>query len=92
MQPVYVSSVQIRSGRMTDAAIAALGPPTATKIPGNPPGVTGITRSGSNVVIEWTGTVLESATSLTGTWDPIPGAAHPYTVDASTGTRFFRAR
>ena len=34
VQPVYVSSVQVRNGRMTDAAIAALGTPTANKIPG----------------------------------------------------------
>lgn len=86
--PVYVSSVQIRSGTMSPDAVAALGAPTAGKIPG----ALKATRSGNNVVIEWTGTTLESASSLTGTWTPIAGAAHPYVVTSPTGSRFFRVR
>lgn len=85
---VYVSSVQVRSGRMTDAAIAALGTPSAAKIPG----AIKATPSGGNIVIDWTGTVLESAPSLTGPWSPVTGAGHPYTVSAPTGSQFFRVR
>ncbi len=88
VQPVYVSSVQVRNGRMTDAAVAALGSPTANKIPG---GIQ-VRRSGTDVVIDWTGTTLESASSLTGTWAEITGAAHPYTVTNPSGTQFFRVR
>ena len=65
VQPVYVSSVQVRSGRMTDAAIAALGTPTANKIPQVPAAIQA-RRSGTSVVIDWTGTVLESAAKCDG--------------------------
>lgn len=85
---VYVSSVQVRNGRMTDAAIAALGAPTAAKIPG----AIQAARSGNNIVIEWTGTVLESAPTLTGPWTTVTGAAHPHTVAAPSGNQFFRVR
>jgi hypothetical protein len=88
VQPVYVSSVQVRSGRMTDAAVAALGAPTADKIPFP----IQARRVGTSVVIDWTGTVLESASSLTGTWTAINGATHPHTVTNPTGTQFFRVR
>jgi hypothetical protein len=86
--PVYVSSLQVRSGRMTDAEIAGLGMPTAAKLPS----LGKATRSGNNVSIEWTGSALESATSLQGPWTVVNAAAHPYTVTAPTGTRYFRVR
>lgn len=88
VQPVYVSSVQMRSGRMTDAEVAALGGPSAGKIPG----ALKATRSGSNIIIEWTGTVLESATSLAGPWSAVAGAAHPYTITAPSGSQFYRVQ
>jgi hypothetical protein len=87
VKEVYVSSVQIRNGRMSDAAIAAMGAPTANKIPG----LIKATRSGGNIVIDWTGTVLESAPSVTGPWTVVTGAAHPHTVVAPTGNLFFKA-
>ncbi len=88
IQPVYVSSVQVRNARMTDVAIAALGTPTAGKIPG----ALKANRSGNSVVIEWTGSVLESAPSVTGAWTAVTGAAHPHIVTAPTGTQFYRVR
>ena len=87
VKEVYVSSVQIRAGRMSDAAIAAMGSPTAAKIPG----LIKATKSGSNIVIEWTGTVLESAPSVTGPWSVVPGAAHPHTIPQPSGNLFFKA-
>jgi len=87
VKEVYVSSVQIRNGRMSDAAIAAMGAPTAGKIPG----LIKATTSGGNVVIDWTGSVLESAPSVTGPWTVVPGATHPHTVVAPTGNVFFKA-
>ena len=88
LAPMYVSSVQIRNGRMTDASIAAMGAPTATKIPGSIKAV----KSGSNIIIEWTGNVLESALSPTGSWTVVPGAAHPHTVTSPIANEFFRVR
>ncbi len=74
---------------MTDAAIAALGTPTAGKIPG----AIKATRSGTSVVIDWTGTALESATNLvTGGWSVVPGAAHPHVIVSPTGATFFRVK
>ena len=71
-----------------DTAIAALGTPSAAKIPG----AIKASRSGANIVIDWTGTVLESAPSLTGPWSTVTGAGHPYTVSAPAGSQFFRVR
>jgi len=88
VQPVYVSSVQVREGRMTDAAIAALGTPTANKIPG----ALRARRSGGDIVIDWTGTTLESAPTVTGAWSVVSGAAHPHVVTAPSQNRFFRVR
>jgi hypothetical protein len=86
--PVYLSSVQIRNARLTDAAIAAMGAPTANKIPG----AIKASKSGSTVVIDWTGTVLEAAPSLDGPWSTVSSAAHPYVVAAPAAGRFFRVR
>lgn len=87
--PVYVSSVQIRGGRMTDEAVAALGGPTAHKIPGH----VRATVSGPDIIIEWAGALLESAADLDGPWTTVSGAAQPYTVPQPLdATRFFRSR
>jgi len=88
VQPVFVSSVQMRNGRMTDAAIALLGAPTAAKIPG----AIKASRAGSSIVIDWTGNVLERTSNLGGSWETVSGASHPYTVAVPTGTQFFRVR
>jgi hypothetical protein len=86
VQPVYVSSVQVRNGRMTDAAIEAMGAPKATKIPGSIKAV----QSGNSILIEWTGAVLESASTPAGPWSVVNNAAHPHMVATPTGTLFFR--
>jgi len=92
VQPVYVSSIQVRSGRMTDAAIGVLGTPTANKIPQIPTAIQA-RRSGNSVVIDWTGTVLESTTNVvTGSWADVTGAAHPYMVTIPDDKRFFRVK
>jgi hypothetical protein len=88
VQQVYVSSVQIREGRMTDVAIAALGTPTANKIPG----WIQARAAGTGIQVDWTGSVLETAPSLTGPWTEVTGAAHPYIVTTPTGTGFFRVK
>jgi len=88
LQPMYISSVQIRNGRMTDASIAAMGAPTANKIPGSIKAA----KSGNTIVISWTGNVLESAASPSGPWTQINGAAHPHVVATPTGNQFFRVR
>jgi hypothetical protein len=88
-QPGYVSSVQLRQGRLSDAAIAAMGGPQPTKIPGAACAM----RSGASLTIKWSGSALESADNITGPWAPVPAAANPYTVPTPLGGRkFYRAR
>ena len=81
----YVSSVQFRRGRLSDAALAAMGGPTANKIPG----AICVSEQAGNVIIQWSGTVLQSADNLTGPWTTIVGAAKPYQVPAPLGAKKF---
>ena len=88
-QPGYLSSVQLRVGRLPDAAIAAMGGPQATKIPG----AICVRAAGADLVIRWSGSVLESANQFTGPWNPIAGASKPYTVPTPLGVgKFYRSR
>ena len=85
----YVSSLQFSNGRRPDAFLAALGGPTATKIPG------AITagKQGSQIVIRWTGGVpLQSADSLAGPWTVVTGATSPYTVPTLSAGKFYRPK
>lgn len=90
LQPMYISSIQIRSGRMTDVEIAALGGATPGKIP---VGVSlKATRSGNSITIVWTGSALESAPTPSGPWTEVTGAASPHIIANPTGNQFFRVR
>jgi hypothetical protein len=81
----YVSSVQFRSGRLSDAALAAMGGPTADKIPG----AICASEQGANVIIKWSGTTLQSADSVNGPWTTVAGAAKPYQVPAPLAAKKF---
>jgi hypothetical protein len=88
-QPGYVSSIQLRSGRLSDAAIAAMGAPQATKIPG----AICAQVTGGVISIRWSGSVLEAADDLDGQWDPVLNAAKPYEVPTPLGARkFYRSK
>jgi hypothetical protein len=87
----YVSSIQFRSGRLSDAVIAAMGGPTASKISG-PVGPISVSQQGGNVIIQWSGNTLLSADAITGPWTPVVGASKPYTVPLPLSTKkFYRA-
>jgi hypothetical protein len=81
----YVSSVQFRNGRLSDAAIAAMGGPTVNKVPG----AICSSLQGNNVIIKWSGSVLQSADSVTGPWTTNVGAAKPYQVPAPLAAKKF---
>src|SRR5262249_9902379 len=79
---VYVKSIQISKGKLTDAQMQALGAPSGTGIPVvvsgtvNPATLT-VIKSGNNVTISWpvtaTGYNLQSAPSLIGaSWQAVP--------------------
>lgn len=83
----FVSSVQFSNGRRPDAFIAALGGPSASKIPG---AITAKVQAGS-VVIRWTGGVpLQGADVITGPWSTVVGATSPYTVPSVGGKKYYR--
>ena len=88
VQAGYVSSIQLRVGRLSDAAIAAMGGPQATKIPG----AVCAQRSGANVTIRWSGSVLEAADDMSGPWTPVAGASKPYQVAPAGARQFYRSR
>jgi hypothetical protein len=84
----FVSSIQFSNGRHPDAYLAALGGPSAAKIPG----AIKAAKNGSVISITWTGGVpLESAPTCTGPWTIVNGATSPYTPPAG-GTTFYRPK
>ena len=94
----FVSAIQIREGRMSDADIAALGGPDANGIPSAPAGSVTVpppkfnkpVLSGGQITITWsgTGTLLESTDLIN--WTPVPGnPTSPYTVSAGLAVRKF---
>jgi hypothetical protein len=86
----YVSSIQLRAGRLSDADIARLGRATAGKIPG----AIASRREGGNIVIEWSGGVpLQAADDLAGPWADVDGATSPFTVTGAPGEgKFYRPK
>jgi hypothetical protein len=90
VQQGFVSSIQIRNGRLSDADIARLGGPTAKKIAG----CIRTRVDGNNVIINWTGGVpLQSANELIGPWSDVPGATSPLTVPiVRGGKKFYRPK
>ncbi|HVY70595.1 MAG TPA: LamG domain-containing protein, partial [Verrucomicrobiae bacterium] len=105
---LYVNSVQIRSGKLSDDDAAALGGPQASGIPmaiptgGGTPVTTQpklkISVSEAKLTISWdatvTGFTLESTTSLISpTWTAVTGVSNnSVTVDVAAGAKFYRLK
>ncbi|HVY70271.1 MAG TPA: hypothetical protein VHH73_10110, partial [Verrucomicrobiae bacterium] len=104
---MWVNSIQIRSGKISDAEAEALGGPAASGIPilitgvvvvppAEPAKLT-IAAAGNGVVVSWplaaTGFTLESSPSLTSpTWTAVTGVANNSVTITATGTQFYRLR
>jgi hypothetical protein len=89
VQKGYVSSIQLRQGRLPDAAIVAMGGPSAGRIPG----AACAQLAAGRVVIRWSGSLLESSDNPAGPWTTVAGAAQPYSVPTPLGpNRFYRSR
>ena len=98
-QAGFVSSLQFANGCMTPAAIAALGGPSAGKLP---PGnsalqVTNLAHAASQLVFTWTGPasqyqVQSTAALANPVWQPLGGLStnHSATVAATGPVTFFR--
>ena len=87
----YVSSIQIRNGRLSDVEIARLGGPSARKIPG----AIRTFFDGPQLWIVWSGGVpLQSADEVTGPWNDVnPPVSSPYGVPGPlSGKKFYRPK
>lgn len=62
-----------------------------TAAPPEEPTITRIALQGGNVVVEWTGSSLESSSDLK-TWSEEAGAAKPFSTAPNQAARFYRAR
>jgi hypothetical protein len=103
---MFVSSVQIRSGKLSDAEMVALGVPTpdglpvligaAAPAPTRP--VIKLTRNADgSITLSWSGSepyVLESKASLSdASWSPVSGVANnSITITTSTAAALYRLK
>jgi hypothetical protein len=98
---IWVNSIQIHDGKLSDADIAALGGPSAGGIPllipleDETPAIEFAVNNG-NLVLTWfvDGYTLEATSDLNAAWQPVAGvsgntASIPI---AQTGNRFFRLK
>jgi hypothetical protein len=99
----WVNSIQIRSGRLSNTEMEALGGPSANGIPialASPPSSPAlqISRSGNTLTIAWpaaaAGYTLESSTTLTNPkWTPVAGVVNnSATIAISGNAQFLRLR
>jgi hypothetical protein len=85
----YVSSVAFWNGKLPDSFIAAMGAPTAAKIPGS---ITATAVPGG-VAIYRTGNLgVEQADSPNGPWTEVTGAANPLIVPTTGAAKFYRPK
>lgn len=101
--PVYVNSIQIRTGKLLDQDLRALGRPTAGGIPINIPPIIAIPElsvrtENMQIVLSWPAEfsgLLESADALGATWTPVPnatGTSITVTPLPTAPVKFFRLR
>ena len=99
---MYVSSIQIRSGKLSDAEMAAMGAPDGSALPlaitvKAAPALTVLPGTGK-VTVSWplevSGYTLESSPTLVSpSWTAVPGVAgNSVTVNISSANQFFRLR
>jgi hypothetical protein len=98
---MYVNSIQIRSGKLSDAEMAALGGPSAAGIPHPPVGPAPsiiVSLAASSVSLSWPGTAtdytLEATSTLTQpNWQPVNGVVGTsFTLSPTGAAQFFRLR
>ncbi len=98
---LWVNSIQIRAGKLSDAEMVALGGPSASGIPvvitgvATPPTLS-VSRGTGTVTIAWpaevTGFTLQGTATLTDpNWQAVPGVVNnSVTLPATAGNQFFR--
>ena len=83
----YIANAAVFNYALTAAQVQGLH--NGQFVAGPPQTIT-VTRSGSNVVLNWQHGTLLQAPSVLGPWTANYSATPPYTVPASSGTEFFR--
>ena len=101
---IWVNSIQIRAGKLSDAQLTALGGPSASGIPVVIPGdstsapALSVSLNGNQLEIAWPADasdfVLESSPTLTNpAWTSVSGVSgNSVVVPVGTGNLFFRLR
>jgi len=97
---MWVKRIQIRAGKMSDAAIIALGTPSAAAMPVSSvvPSAPALTMSpviAGKTILQWplsvSGYTLVSSSTLTGPWSAVSGVANnAVEVALGAGNKFFR--
>ncbi len=99
---MYVSSIQIRSGKLSDAEMAAMGAPDGAALPlaitVQPAPALSILLGAGQVTVSWplsvSGYTLEGSPSIgSPAWVAVPGVSgNSVTLNVSATTQFFRLR
>jgi hypothetical protein len=92
--PSIVNATIAASGTYSVTATvgSCISVPGTTTVTVNLPVVVAIGTSGTNVILNWPGGTLQSATNLAGDWDDVGGATPPFAVTPSAAQRFYRIR
>ena len=77
---------------VTASAGGCSSTPATTTVLVNPPASLGFQVSGGNLILNWPGGTLQSATNLTGTWSDISAATSPRTNPMAAAQEFYRIR
>jgi len=96
---VYMKSIQVSRGKLSDPQMQALGSPSAAGVPLSVPRLSAV-QSGRNLKLEWpsvfSGFVLSSTADLsTHSWTPVPGVDYvnnTVTLALGPGPKFLRLR
>jgi len=98
---MWVKSVQIRSGKMSNSEIIALGAPSGSGLPlvapPSAPAINQLPNVGGKLILLWplsvTGFVLESTPNLGSSWTGVPGVvSNAVEVTIGPGQKFFRLK
>ena len=98
---MWVKTVQIRSGKMSNSDIIALGAPSGTGMPLTvsppPPSINMMPNVGGKLILLWplsvSGFTLESSSTVTAGWTAVPGVVNnAIEVTIGPGNQFFRLK